>query len=236
MPKGVPRAVARLIRTSARTIAKPGQVLSYENAYKLYDLLEAHRTDLERASADALYRSEHGKTRGVRETATDRLRGYRADLVGSDEALRRLSSTAGRAPVPSLAPKDAKPISFEEEEESEEYFLPEEGALEAFVGVDYTEAAGYHHRKGKTADVSFNAVLRWEDGQPITESDARMALMQFASSGTLPIGMACDTVSWAGWKGREREGSEADLANFRHILAHVGDHGVRVGLLKPERM
>ena len=236
MPKGVPRAVARLIRTSSRKLAKPGQVLSHANAFKLYDALESFRAVAARDAADALYRAEHLKSAAGRARATDRLRDLRRDAVGADEARNALDRAAGIQPLPSLAPDEAKPIVLTEEE-SPDYFLPEEGALEAFVGVDYTESAGYHHRSGrKTSDVSFNAVLRWEDGTPITESDAREAVQMFAHSGVLPDGMECDAVSWAGWKGKARNGSLADLETFRHILGSVGNYGVRVGLLKPDRL
>ena len=236
MPKGVPREVAWLIRTSSRKIAKPGQVLSLENAYKLYDALDTFRDIAAREAADALYRAEHLKSAAGRARATDRLHDLRRDAVGADEARNALDRAAGIQPLPSLAPNEAKPIVLTDEE-SPEWFVPEEGALEAFIGVDYTEGAGYHHRSGKkTSDVSFNAVLRWEDGTPITESDAREALQLFAQSGVLPDGMECDAVSWAGWKGKERHGSLADLENFRHILSSVGNYGVRVGLLKPDRL
>ena len=236
MPKGVPRAVARLIRTSSRKLAKPGQVLSHANAFKLYDALESFRAVAARDAADALYRAEHLKSAAGRARATDRLHDLRRDAVGADEARNALDRAAGIQPLPSLAPNEAKPIVLTDEE-SPEWFVPEEGALEAFIGVDYTEAAGYHHKSGKkTSDVSFNAVLRWEDGTPITESDAREALQMFADASVLPDGMECDAVSWAGWKGKERSGTVTDLENFRTILQAVGNYGVRVGLLKPDKL
>ena len=236
MPKGVPREVARLVRNSSRHIPRPGEYLSLVNAAKLYDALDTFRAVAAREAADALYRAEHLKSVAGRARATDRLRDLRRDAVGADEARNALDRAAGIQPLPSLAPDEAKPIVLTEEE-SPDYFLPEEGALEAFIGVDYTEAAGYHHKSGKkTSDVSFNAVLRWEDGTPITESDAREALQMFADAGVLPDGMECDAVSWAGWKGKERSGTVTDLENFRTILQAVGNYGVRVGLLKPDRL
>lgn len=234
MPKGVPREVARLIRSSSRKIAKPGQVLSYENAYKLYDLLDQFHARAARDAARELHRAEHAKSVQGHARALDRLRDLRRDAVGAAEARNALDRAAGVESVPSLAPDDAAPINLGDTPR-EGTAQPDEGGAEAFVGVDYTQAAGYHHKSGKiSSDVSINAVLRWSDGGPITAQEATDALRAFAQTGFLPVGMECESVSWSDWRGRERVGSEADLASFQDVLQHVGAAGIRVGILKED--
>lgn len=107
------------------------------------------------------------------------------------------------------------------------------------VGVDYTEAEGYYHRHGHHSDVSFNARIFRDNGDPLSAEEATEALRQVADTGALPHGFSAQAVRWQRWHGtrpgRWRDGKEADLENFRLILQRVGAQGISVRLGKVKR-
>lgn len=236
MPKDVPRHIARaLYRTSSRTIPKPGQMLSYDNAFLLHDLLTVHRQTLRPVVEHAVERMEAARTVVTRQKWQAVAQATIREAHASEAGLREIEAAAGVEPLPPLASRDVVPVVDrdvdDDDEDSDDYALREEGAEEIEIGADYRAA------KGRTSDVSFNARLFRKDGRPITESDARSAMYTFTDTGRMPSDIGCRSVTWSGWKGtRTRTGRLSDLENFRAILMTVGDYGLRVGLVKPDRL
>lgn len=226
VPKGVPSEIRRVLR-----LGKPGRFLSTVKALQLADLLEL---------AGAFLSREHERaSRAAQRAPTPRQRAKLLEVEQEDArrraALAQVEEEAGVQPLPPIASRDVVPVVPDAEEEGDDYAQAEEGAAEIEIGIDYVEADGWTHRKGPTSDVSFNARLFRRDRRPMTESDARSAMDYFAGTGTMPRGIDVRTVSWRDARGRvTKGGTEDDLANFQNILRHVGDEGLRVGLVKPE--
>lgn len=212
MPKGVPPVVARLIRTSTRKIPKPGQVLSPENAFKLYDALDTYRRSLTRESRKAVAQVERSRRRETRTRHAAKVAEIRKAAVDTDRAADELERAEREA------------VAFEWE-----------------LGVEYLEESGWHHRKGAASDVAFNARILRYDGQPISETEAREAWAYFIDYHRMPSEIQLEAVSWRRSKhGRERHSRGApdrDLVNFAQIMQRVGEYGlysvpVRLGAVK----
>lgn len=236
MPKGVPREIARLLlRTSSRTIPRPGQVLSYENATILYDLLSTYRKALQPAVTKAARAIERARTTPTRSKWMAALETARTKAGEADAALIALERGQGMEPLPPLSGPDVVPVVPEPTTftgGAVRYVTPKESAVEWEIGVDYTEADGWDHRKGRASDVSFNARIQRRDGGPMVEEEVRDVIAEFAYDGVMPHGIRVRSVSWQNWKGYKRTGGAADLENFHAILQHVGDHGLRLGAVK----
>lgn len=229
VPKGVPSAVRRALR-----LGKPGRFLSTVKALQLHDLLTLEAKRVQKLHNATLAKFERARRGETKQKHLGHLRALQRDYGGIQHGLDQLSEEFGFEPLPPLASPDVRPVAPFAEEESDDYALPEEGALEAEIGVDYLDAEGWHHRG--TSDVSFNARLYRRDRRPLTESDVRAAIFQFADTGHFPRGIEAKTVTWQDYKGRTRTGTEDDLENFRGILLRVGDSGLRIGLVKPDTL
>lgn len=212
MPKGVPREVARLIRTSTRRIPKPGQVLSSENAFKLYDALDTYRRALTRESRKAAEKVEKVRKRETRRKYEKKVAEIRKEAVDTERAADELERV------------EREVVAYEWE-----------------LGIDYFEEDGWHHRKGGASDVGFNARILRYDGQPISETEAREAWRYFIDFHRMPSEIQLEAVSWRRSKyGRERYSQHEpsrDLVNFAAIMETVREYGlysrpVRLGAVK----
>ena len=237
VPKGVPSEIRRALR-----LPRPGRFLSTEKAFRLADALVQVERLVQQDYQRAYKAMERARTTPTREKWVGELRAVQQKAGAVRHGLDVLERAAGYEPLPPLASPSVKPVAPGEEEPSADYFLPEEGALEWEIGVDYTEeVAGAQHRR--TSDVTFNARLYDPRGGVLTESQVREAMDFFASEGELSyksgrgrVTLAARSVNWANWKGDERQGRQRDLENFRSILQTVGDKGLRVGGVKPDRL
>lgn len=229
VPKGVPSDIRRALR-----LGKPGRFLSTQKALQLYDLLIFQAEQGAKRHSSILAKFETVKRPETKSKYLGLLRASQEEYGGIRHGLTQLAEEFGVEPMPPLASSDVVPTIPEAEEPDEEYALEEEGALEAEIGVDYLDAEGWHHPG--TSDVSFNARLYRRDRQPLTESDVRAAIFQFADTGHFPRGIEAKTVTWQDYKGVTRRGREHDLENFRAILLRVGDSGLRIGLVKPDTL
>lgn len=211
MPKNVPREVARHIRASSRRIVKGGQVLSYENAAKLHDLLTTYRKTLTRESRKAVRQMEKARKPETRKRRAEEVATIREEAIDAERALADVARV--------------------EEEDV---------ALEWECGVDYFEDEGWWHPKGGASDVSFNARLFRHDGHPMAETEAREAWMYFTDYGVMPREIGVAVVEWKRSKfGRVRRGTEADLHSFAQIMDRVREYGLksrqyRMGSVKPD--
>lgn len=228
VPKGVPSDIRRALR-----LGKPGRFLSTVKALQLHDLLAVKAKEGQKAHNRVLRAFEKARLPQTRQKHLGRLRALQRDYGAIQHGLDQLAESSGFAPLPPLPSPDVVPVTTRDVEESPDYALEEEGALEIEVGVDYLEAEGWRHRQA-TSDVSFNARLFRRDRRPMTESEARAAMFAFAESGNFPRGIEARTVSWQDYKGRTGRGTEDDLENFRAILQRVGDGGLRIGLVKED--
>lgn len=238
LPKGVPAEIRRqLRRIASRRLPKPGQVLSYENALLLHDLLTFERQRLAKPLHAAVRALDKARRPETRQKWLEVVKAARGTAERLEHAVIQLERAEGIAPVPPLASRDVRP-TIDTDFEGPDYLLPEEGALEWEVGVDYTEESGWSHRQGRTSDVSFNARLYRRDRRPMTESDVRAAIDRFVSTGDMPHGIAVRSVSWANWKGvaSAKRGTVTDLENFQNILVAVGNEGLRIGGVKEDRL
>lgn len=228
VPKGVPTEIRRALR-----LGKPGRFLSTQKALQLYDLLGFQAEQGAKRHSSILAKFETVKRPETKSKYLRLLRASQEEYGGIRHGLNQLAGEFGAEPVPPLAGPDVVPtipdVGF-----GGGHGAPEEGALEVEIGVDYLDAEGWHH--AGTSDVSFNARLYRRDRRPITESDARAAIFQFADTGHFPRGIEAKTVTWQDYKGVTRSGREHDLENFRGILLRVGDSGLRIGLVKPDEL
>ncbi len=210
MPKGVPREMARaLIRTSSRRIPRAGQVLSYENATILYDLLTLRRSELRKPFAEAAGHLKKARTSTTRQKWLDVLAPVRMEAVQSEEALREL----------------------------DEAMVPlEETALEWEFVTEYVQDLGWSHEQGQKSDVSVNARIYHTDRKPMTKTEAMNAANYYAEHGKLPRGVAVQSVSWMDYKQKvTRYAAPNELASFEKILDVVGRAGqLRVGSVEPD--
>lgn len=212
MPRGVPREVARLIRTSTKKIPKAGQVLSAQNAFRLYDALAHYRKTLAKRSRKAAIGAEKARKPETYRKKLQEMAAARNEAVDSERAQ----------------------VELERPER-------EVVALEWELGIDYFEEDGYPHRKGTASDVGFNARIVRYDGHPMSETEAREAWRYFAEYHQMPPEIRLEVVEWQRVKrGRKRwsKGTpEHDLAMFGAIIATVGDYGLyarpfRLGAVK----
>ena len=238
VPRGVPSAIRRQLR-----LGKPGRFLSTVKALQLHDLLAWESKQAKKTHnrlAGVLSRSKRPE---VRAKYLGALRGAQERHGALQHGLDQLAESSGFEPLPPLASPGVVPIATHEEEESEDYALKEEGALEIEFGVDYVEAEGWYHPEGRASDVSFNARIFRRDGWPLTESDARDIAAEFAQTGNMRRGIEVRTVRWARADGIERghdgngiSSNRHDLADFLRILRRVGDSGLRIGPVKPDTL
>jgi hypothetical protein len=213
MPKGVPAEIARvLLRTSSRRIPRAGQVLSYENATILYDLLTQRRSDLRKPFAEAARHLKRARTSETRQKWLDVLAPVRKEAVQSEAALLELEEA--------LKPEEPE----------------EETAVEWEFGTDYLEDLDWSHDQGQTSDVSINARIYRSDGQPMTKTEAFFAANYFAEHSTMPRGIQIQSVSWRDYKQVvTRHAAPKNLASFERILDKVSRAGqLRVGSVEPD--
>lgn len=239
VPKGVPRDIRRALR-----LPTAGRFLSTVKALQLHDLLEVRERETQRAHAAAARAFDRARRPETREKHLRALRAAQAQHGALQHGLDQLSASAAREPLPPLAGRDVVPTVRAAEFDTG-YTLPGESALEWEIGVDYTEElAGKRHHKGRASDVSFNARIFDPRKEPLTEFQVREAIDHFAATGDLGyrsgrrlVPLAVRTVSWANWKGDQFTSKDADdLDSFRAILRRVGDGGLRVGAVKPDRL
>jgi hypothetical protein len=235
IPAGVPTAIRRALK-----LGKPGRFLSTVKALQLHDLLTWESKQVRKTHQRlfaGLERARRGETRQRYLTA---LRETQRTAGRLQHGLSQLSDEFGFEPLPPIPSRDVVPVAPRETEPSPDYALEEEGALEIEIGVDYVEAEGWYHDQGHTSDVAFNARLFRRDGGPITESDARAAMLHLGDTGHLPDEIDVRTVTWQPWQmigtKKKRYGTKSDLDNFRDILQRVGDSGLRIGLVKPDEL
>lgn len=239
VPKGVPPDIRRALR-----LGKPGRFLSYEKAYRLADALAESEKEVKRAYSRAIRGLERSRTSPTRSKWLDALKGVQGRYGAIRHASDILERSRGFESLPPLASPDVRPLAITDQKPSAKYFTPEESAWEFEIGVDYSaEVSDVRHDHGRASDVAFNARIYDPAHKPLTESQVREAMDFYASTGELSYRtsrgrhrLKAKAVNWQNWKGAEREGSESDLENFRAILQTVGDGGLRVGGVKPDKM
>jgi hypothetical protein len=230
VPRGLPAEIRRALR-----LKRPGTFLSTRKALQLADLLGLREKGLAKEHARVSRALARVKTPKARAKWIGQLRDAQGKFASVRDQLAMLSAQGGVQPLPPLASGDVRPI-IEPPKALPEAPLVPVMAREWEIGVDYTEAAGYKHPKGASSDVSFNARLFRRGGKMLSEEDVREAMDRFAGYGDFPEDITARTVRWEDWRGRERTGQAHELQNFRNILDAVGDEGVRVGAVKPEKL
>lgn len=248
VPKGVPADIRRALR-----LGKPGRFIKTLKALQLADALQVRERELTRTHDKAWRASERARTPATRQKWTRALKEVQREHGQIQHGLEILARGAGVQPLPPLASRDVVPVVRTATPAPQIYAGTVErlsvagklvGATEWEIGVDYSqEATGHRHKGGRTSDVSFNARIFDPGGKSISEAQVRDAMDFYASEGTLsyatPRGrrlLAVRAVSWANWKGDARQGQAKDLAAFQNILQVVGDGGLRVGAVKPDRL
>lgn len=248
VPKGVPADIRRALR-----LGKPGRFIKTVKALQLADLLQVREREITRSYAKAWAASERARTPVTRQKKLSVLKQLQGEHGKIQHGLEILARGAGVQPLPPLASRDVVPVVRTATPAPQIYAGKVErlsvagelvGATEWEIGVDYSEeATGHRHTGGRTSDVSFNARIFDPRGKPISETQVRDAMDYYASQGELsyatPRGrhtLAVKAVSWSNWKGDVRQGKPKDLAAFQNILQVVGDGGLRVGAVKPDRL
>lgn len=104
-------------------------------------------------------------------------------------------------------------------------------------------------RAEETGRLPARDVSHWFAARGMTEADARSVLFDIAETGVVPFGYRVEAVDWLRrkkvpvreWRerrqrGAHRNGDEDDLFNFRNIIQEVGEGGIRLGAVKPDRL